>query len=117
MTIAIKLPTKQAAVGTARKQWFVRIISKVFLHPHTCIPQRFVVQILVPGLLRSDLKDHLGSRAALANAPAAHTTMGNTRNDGNIWSQRIFFCVGCLIEIEIVINGVESPMKQPAQDI
>ena len=89
----------------------IGVVGKVLFHSHERILHGLFTQVLVPGFFRSNLENDLGSGSGLSYAPTSYMLELHPFNHSNIRSQGILFRIGCLIEVEVFIDGTYLPTK------
>src|SRR5205823_5190022 len=104
-TLWIELPTeKSTGTCTGASQWpLIGIVGEIFFHSHLSVAVRFLIQVLLPGLLGSNLEDHVGRRPSLAHAPTLQllqVLLLDAFDDRNIWDDGRLHWVIRLVEVK-----------------
>ena len=74
------------------------------------------MQVVVPGLLRGNLEDHLWCWPRLPHAPTAHILEADPFDHRNIGGERIFLWIRCLVEVEVFIDRAQLSLKEPFEN-
>src|SRR6266568_3760765 len=100
---SIELPSSEPLGGLVPEGRIIGIVDIVYFYAHVGIPTGFLFHILAPGLLGGNLKDNLRCWSRSTYRPTAPILrFGNALNHSNIWRDRVFVRIECLIKVEVV---------------
>src|SRR2546423_6618231 len=82
----VELPAKESSSRVSPMRRIVGIVEKVLFHAHEGVPQWLLFDIFLPGLLRSNLEDHVGGRSRFPDLPTSEMAVVNPFDHGDIRS-------------------------------